>query len=165
MDLFFQIAAALGVLAVGLLAAYGALSFGWTDLAAWAGYLSSAAWPETTAHITHSDIIVHRTRRGAVYEPDVRYAYTVDGQRYTGRRLTFSSWSQWLFEADVKRALEPFPVGAVVAVRYDPRRPGSAVLVRRAPRSPLTSCLVVALLLGTSALCLAAATIGFLEGP
>jgi hypothetical protein len=165
LELVFQIAMALGVISVGLLAGYAALSFGWTDLKAWSGYFASRDWLPAVGHITHSAIKAYRSGRATLYEPEVRYTYTVEGQSHTGGRLTFKSWSETMFQEEAQRALEPYRLGAMVTVLYDPQRPRRSVLERRPPRGLIAPCFVVVLLGGTSVMCLATGLRGLFEGP
>lgn len=164
-DVIFQAAAALGVLAVGLLAAYGGLSFAWTDLKAWRGYFASRRWSAAAGRITRAGIVPIRSHRSIRYQPEVVYTFTADGQTHTGQRLTFASWTQWLAQAEAERALAPYPPGAAVTVLYDPQRPQDSVLERRAPGGVSVSCGVVLLLTGASLLCLLTALIGLRAGP
>lgn len=164
LDLIFQAGVALAVIGVGLLGGYGALSFAWTDWRAWSGYLASAGWPTVPGRITHSAVVPIRTRRSVNYQPEVRYTFTVDGRAYTGGQLTFTSWTQWLSLAEAERLVAPYPAGAAVLVRYDPRHPPHAVLERRAPGGLFASCGIVALLAGSSGLCLFTGLMGLAAG-
>lgn len=165
LELLFQVLMALAVMGVGVLGGYGALSFAWTDLQAWWGYFASRRWPAARGRIDQATITAIRTHRAIRYVPEVRYTFQLAGQTYVGERLTFMSWSEWMMQEEAERALAPYPPGAAVEVRYDPRRPQNAVLERRAPRGLMASCFVVVLLGGTSVMCLATGLLGLVRGP
>ena len=61
---------------------------------------------------------------------EVRYEYRVDGKRYTSDRVSIG---ENLGDYQVAETLARYPVGARVAVFYDPADPGKAVLQKDAP--------------------------------
>lgn len=165
LDLFFRVLMGLAVIGVGVLGGYGALAFAWTDLQAWWAYGASRRWAPAAGRVTDSKIVAIRSSRAVRYQPEVHYAYTAAGQAHTGRRLTFTSWTEWLTKEEAERALAAYAPGAAVTVLHDPQHPQEAVLERRAPRGPLVSCFVVVLLAGTSLMCLATGLRGLILGP
>lgn len=62
--------------------------------------------------------------KGAAFEPQVKYTYTVDGKSYTGERIgpMLTAYD----EDSAKKAAAQFP--DEVQVRYNPKSPGEAYL-------------------------------------
>ncbi len=98
----------------------------------WGGrsyYYSQQAshWPTTPGDIIASEFKVNSDSDGDTYEAKVQYKYNPDGIERIGKSIAFgymaSSGRQ--FHREIHDAL---PVGAQVAVRYDPSRPDRAVL-------------------------------------
>ncbi len=63
------------------------------------------------------------------YVPSVSYAYKVNGVRYQGDRIRVGLKERgYIREQQARNHVARYPVGAAIAVRYDPKRPESAVL-------------------------------------
>jgi hypothetical protein len=130
MDVIFSSVRNMGVLiAVGVLGIIAAV-FLIRALASIRRARASRAWPSITGTILSSNVVAGRRpgRNGVSYHPSVMYEYHVNGQRYMGNRISFgaqvgtgiSSWAQ--------NKLAQYPVGASVAVHYNPLNPADAVL-------------------------------------
>jgi hypothetical protein len=61
------------------------------------------------------------------YAPTVRYAFEVGGASYEGDTIKFG-YMNGANPATEAEVLEPYPVGAVVTVHYDPANPKQSVL-------------------------------------
>jgi len=94
----------------------------------------SGRWPATPGQISRSAAYWDWARTGIrnnvlAYRLDLAYDYDVQGRRYQGQRVSFSSW-------DPKTSLNLFngwtaqryPVGARVAVYFDPHDPANSVI-------------------------------------
>jgi hypothetical protein len=68
--------------------------------------------------------------------PDVAYSFTVRGKNYQGNRVSLGNISGRFADEALKR----YPVGATVAVYYDPADPDSNVLERDAPKGIVKGC-------------------------
>lgn len=102
---------------------------GWTKAA------SSRNWATTNGRVLSSTL--QRTRRrggggGGSYIPLVVYEYEVNGQRYQGNRYAFGSQVGIGVSGIAARALEDYPVGAIVDVYYNPDNLADATLKRNA---------------------------------
>lgn len=96
--------------------------------------LAAAAvhWPTTEGTVLATDVIKRVASSDDDYDryvPRVRYAYTVNG---VGRksdviRVGLSDLG-YLREEQAREHLERYPLGATIAVRYDPQNPEQATL-------------------------------------
>lgn len=95
---------------------------------------AAASWPTAAGRVT-SAALKRRVSMGAdndldhhdTFEPVVEYAFEVNGQTYTGRRLSTGGTASY----DRRRAqqiLDRFPIGGAVQVRYDPANPSNCAL-------------------------------------
>jgi len=107
-------------LAVGL----GLLFFGSRSL-----HLAKQAesWPTAQGEVTARDFKINSDDDGTTYRAEIKYSYSVLGQNYDGDHIAFgySGSSARQFHRDL---LDALPVGASIAVRYDPESPERAVL-------------------------------------
>ena len=63
------------------------------------------------------------------YVPSVNYAYPVNGVRYEGDRIRIGLEERgYIREQQARDHMARYPVGAAIAVRYDPKQPETAVL-------------------------------------
>ncbi|MDX2162899.1 MAG: DUF3592 domain-containing protein [bacterium] len=70
------------------------------------------------------------------YTPTLRYQYVVNGERYTGERLTFNHALDWSYRTAEQAAAvieSRFRVGSMVPLFYHPRDPQQAALIVRVP--------------------------------
>lgn len=115
LTLFFGLFIAVGVGIFG----YGAYS--------WSLANRAGQWPTTPGRIVSSDFVVDSDSDGVTYRARLTYAYDAGGGEITGEKIAFgyAGSSSRQFHRDIYDAL---PVGAQVAVRYDPADPARAVL-------------------------------------
>jgi hypothetical protein len=89
---------------------------------------ASRSWPTVQGQVTHSEMTQHRDSDGdMMYGTDITYAYAVNGQQYSGYRVTLMDGSTSARGA-VQDALNRYPAGGTVTVYYDPDDPASAIL-------------------------------------
>ncbi len=93
--------------------------------------LASPAWDETTGEILMSRVVYSREKYSRDdYKLDVKYRYTVAGEVYEGKGITFIGGKDLdgtKPEMEALRAAE-FPVGQRVTVYYAPDDPSYAAL-------------------------------------
>jgi Protein of unknown function (DUF3592) len=65
-----------------------------------------------------------------IYEPLVAYRYTVNGEAFSGSRVNFSA-ARHQFPKKAEEVVARYPVGAKVAVYFDPANPRDSVLERQ----------------------------------
>jgi len=84
-------------------------------------------WPTTPGTILTSEFQTNSDDDGDTYAAKVTYRYSPDGYERTGDRIAFgyTASSSRSFHQEIYDAL---PVGAQVAVRYDPEKPDRAAL-------------------------------------
>ena len=119
----------------GLFLAVGAAMLLWGGRSYY--YAQEAAhWPTTPGDIIASDFKVNSDSDGDTYEAKIEYKYNPDGYERTGKAIAFgyTASSGRQFHHEIYEAL---PVGAQVAVRYDPSKPDRAVLSYGVNRSIL----------------------------
>lgn len=87
----------------------------------------AAQWPTVQGEILTSDFRTNSDDDGTTYSTNVTYRYNAMGVERTGKTIAFgyAGSSSYSFHNEIHHAL---PVGAQVAVRYDPSRPERAVL-------------------------------------
>jgi hypothetical protein len=92
-------------------------------------------WPSTPGRIIRTEVVERREERHTSdgpsrtyisYQPVVEYEYTLQGQRYTGSKLSMIERSYT--QAKAQKVLEKYPVGATVTVYRDPQNPGETLL-------------------------------------
>jgi hypothetical protein len=99
---------------------------------------AAASWP-TVAGTVESSAVREKTETDAdgdsetAWYPEVAYAWTVKGQRYTGRRIQFGETPRFLRESAAQAVCDRYRAGASVPVRYDPSNPAEAVLETKKP--------------------------------
>lgn len=99
-------------------------------LGTWRGLRARFAqkWPQVPGEIIFAKVTESTTHRGYVYEPSVRYRYEVNGEIYHSDRIRFGSLDINDSHSAAERALQAYPKGSRVQVRYDPAKPSEAVL-------------------------------------
>ncbi len=89
---------------------------------------ASEAWPTVPGAVLSSEVRVSPDPEGGHdYAPIVQYAYSVDGKEYRASRISFGRHNSG-DQGAVERKIASLPVGATVAVAYDPTDHGRAVL-------------------------------------
>lgn len=99
---------------------------------------AAASWPTATGTVVSSAVRekVETDSEGdseTAYYPEVSYAWTVNGQRHTGRRIQFGETPRFLRETAAQAVCDRYRAGASIPVRYDPANPAEAVLETRKP--------------------------------
>lgn len=99
---------------------------------------AAASWPTVTGAIESSAVRekVETDSEGdseTAWYPEVAYAWTVNGQRHTGRRIQFGETPRFAREAAAQAVCDRYRAGASVPVRYNPADPSEAVLETRKP--------------------------------
>jgi hypothetical protein len=89
---------------------------------------TSKSWPTVPGTITKSEIDTWRSDSKTHYQPDIVYAYSVDGKKYTSSKITVGDPPLDNNVTPAKRLQAEYPVGKEVVVYYDPELPGSAAL-------------------------------------
>ena len=87
----------------------------------------SKTWPTAPGVIVTSTVVEEFSRKSSAWELRVTYSYTVAGTSYTGD-VVRSGDLDYSDREGAEAKLAAYPVGATVAVRYDPDSPGRAVL-------------------------------------
>ena len=89
----------------------------------------TASWPTVTGTITSSEIETERDMdRRIMHSIRLRYAYEVDGRRYTWAQIQHNATTHFRDEAEAKRFLAAYPVGQQVPVYVNPGNPQDALL-------------------------------------
>lgn len=103
----------------------------------WGGELvdeaeASVRWPSVEGIVTASEVSASRytapgqaRRDETTYRPDVTYTYQVDGQDYTGHRVSYRASGD---RKSAEEVVARYPAGKVVQVHHDPKAPGTATL-------------------------------------
>jgi len=91
---------------------------------------AASSWPNTQGVIIKSELIRHVSRSSGIqstsYIPDLEYQYTVMGQVFTGKRLSFGT-KNFTYEQSQEIAAK-YPVGAKVPVYYNPNKSPDSIL-------------------------------------
>lgn len=88
----------------------------------------SASWPSVRGTITKSEIETWRRDGKTYYQPNIVYAYEVDGKKLTSSKVTVGDPPSQTNMTPAKRIQNEYPVGMPVNVYYDPEAPASATL-------------------------------------
>ena len=95
----------------------------WAGTAEWRRARASASWSTAPGVVEKSYVTIHRRTRHV----HIVYSYEVQATSYRSNRVAFGSYSP----AAGRRWLRQYPVGASVAVYFDPRDPSTSVLEPR----------------------------------
>jgi hypothetical protein len=88
----------------------------------------AAEFPKATATITHSEIEVRQGSKGGKrYVLNVRFEFTVGGQKFTGTRLRYYP-DDGSSRSAVEEPRSRYPVGVAVTAYYPPSDPTLAIL-------------------------------------
>jgi hypothetical protein len=94
--------------------------------------LQSEQWPTTPGRIVSLEVREERTVkwnviRSQYHSPAIRYEYLVDDTAYVSNVIAFSMTPY--FDRRSRRQIEEeYPIGKIVAVHYNPRKPEVATL-------------------------------------
>jgi hypothetical protein len=119
---------------------------------------TSQNWPGTQGTVTVSAVRESSSTNddgytSTYYYPKVEYEYTVMGQPYTGKNISFGGATGYGNPLQVEPKLASYPVGAHVTVYYNPEKPSEAVLERKAGGSKFM--MIVGIVLLVISLCIA----------
>ncbi len=94
-----------------------------------------AGWPQAAGRVTKSAVATRHQRPSGkatqlINFPAIEYEFAANGQTYTGKRIAVGEDTGG---ANIEATLARYPVGAAVAVYYDPSDPENCVLERGAP--------------------------------
>lgn len=93
--------------------------------------LKTAKWPSTDGKILTSKIALYYSGSGrnksSSYNLEISYAYAVDGQGYTGRKISMVDFGTG-FKGYLKNLQNKYCIGTNVKVFYNPQDPENAVL-------------------------------------
>jgi hypothetical protein len=89
-------------------------------------------WPVAEGVVLAAEVVKRTSKSDDEFDsylPKLRYAYTVDGIRYEGDviRIGLADLG-YVNETQARDHMARYPVGAAIAVRYDPQHPHGAVL-------------------------------------
>jgi hypothetical protein len=90
--------------------------------------MASRSWPTVSGTVTRSDVDVWKSDGKTHYQPDIAYAYFVDGRKYSSSKITVGDPPLDNSVAPAKRMQAKYPVGEEVLVYYDPELPESSAL-------------------------------------
>lgn len=111
---------------------------------------ASCSWPTVPGRVARSEIRTNRRANGLPgFRTMVRYEYVVDGEEYEGREVTAGEFP-YRSARGATRRLAPYPVGALVTVRYDPNEPEIALLEPGVSVDVLYLPVIATLLVGTA---------------
>jgi len=119
-----------GWVVLGMAVLFGAIGIV-ALVAAWRVRLrqkQALSWPCVLGRITASSVSRHEDAEHLWFHCDLRYQYSVDGRSYEGSALAVGGSS-----GDEKGANEEhrrYPLGSLVTVYHNPRKPQDAVLER-----------------------------------
>lgn len=113
---------------VCLLGGLGAI--GYAGAQSWEG-IASRGWPAVPGEVVSSQVVATQGGTGSAshsggHRALVRYAYTVDGVRHEGDRISVARVSKT--RAHAAEVAARFPEGAPVEVHHDPDDPARALL-------------------------------------
>ncbi len=83
-------------------------------------------WPITNGKIESANLKEQSSRNGPTYSAEVTYRYQVNGDSYTGNKISVGALSS--SDEYARAILNRYPVGAPVSVHYSPGDPADAVL-------------------------------------
>jgi len=118
---------------------------------------ASEHWPRTPGSIVTSGVSVEYDGYGRMYAADIRYRYVVDGHEYACGRVRFGGFWSFTWRRPADTLTKRFPVGAPVAVAYDPSKPSRGVLEPGLGGQAYLNVLVFALFVAAGLAILAAA--------
>ena len=112
---------------------------------AWVCARDARTWPAVDGRVIRSEIDVSkkivplgRFRRTHVefYALRIEYEYEVDGQRFTGDRVTLAANPCGYDRAEVERWTRKYPLGGTISVHYSPTHPEHSVVERTGGPAP-----------------------------
>ena len=89
---------------------------------------ASIDWPSTDGTITHSSVEMKRRKARTYPSPKIEYRYVVNGQEYTGVRISFVIKEFDLSDTAAQDVVDRYPLNSTRKVYYDPADPSSCTL-------------------------------------
>lgn len=115
------------VLLIGLIFFFGIAALLWGAIATGQAF-DSLSWPTAEGVIT-SDQVTEGTDSDntTMYSAEVIYSYQVNGQTFTGSKVSFGDYSS-SSPSDAEEVVNRYPAGKAVKVHYNPQDYRQAVL-------------------------------------
>ena len=108
----------------------------------------SKSWPSVQGKVTFADIKTSLSDGTKMYSLNLKYLYSVNGQSYTGTRISAINSSS-SYKTRVKKDLKKYTVNTMVQVYYNPDfpsismlEPGWSLFTYLVQYGPLVFCLV-----------------------
>lgn len=120
-----------------LIIAIGLLGFGLHGIGdTWLKVREAAGWPTVQGTILNrdwrSEMSYGRTSSSAVFIPQIRYRYAVDGKSYVSESVYPATPERWQSLEELRAYLAAeFPARGAVRVSYDPASPSRAAIILR----------------------------------
>ncbi len=93
---------------------------------------ASKKWPSIEGEVVSATVrqttSTSSERDTTFYLPQVEYAYSVGGQRYSSHQIGFGGSSARPSPQEADAVIHKYPTGGRVQVYYDPKHPATAVL-------------------------------------
>lgn len=91
----------------------------------------SLHWPTVTGRVIHSRVknytSISEGKSTQMYSADIGYRYTVNNKTYTSRSVSLGDHASGS-SGGMRKLTMLYPVGKIITVYYDPRKPGSSLL-------------------------------------
>jgi len=87
-------------------------------------------WPQAKGVVVFSRVNSHYStgqHATLMFSPDVRYQYSVNGQVYYSKSISFGDYSSSIY-SQIKNVVDKYYVNEDISVYYDPANPAQAVL-------------------------------------
>lgn len=115
---------------IGLVLLLLAAAIFWARRRSTGKQVASLTWPTCEGRIVSAYVQSSRgDEEGEVqYRPRIKYAYEVDGRRYSSERIVWGGRASGTLPNHAETVVDRYPAGSVVPVHYNPHRPREAVL-------------------------------------
>lgn len=88
LDTLFGLGLSLSFIAISLICGATAIYMAYKNIQAWRMATQSQSWPVAPGRVVKADLVWAGARTRHL-QPQIQYTYAVNGQTYTGRRITF----------------------------------------------------------------------------
>lgn len=88
----------------------------------------ATSWQSVSGKVLESFVQVKNGSRGAMYKPEIRYEYKVNGEYFIADCWRFGAVAKSWGKAQSNQVAAEYPVGRSVTVFFNPERPQEAVL-------------------------------------
>jgi hypothetical protein len=107
---------------------------------------AASGWPSTEGRVFQSSVAPTASGRTShAYTPIVRYEYRVGGRTFRNASIYLTAIQDYADEAGAQEFLQPYPVGAAVAVHYNPANPQDAALLIESQGGPMIFIILIGL--------------------